>query len=86
MLREFTENATPLAARPQIREPGLVYLCPDALIVALSLFPHQPRLVPVPVARFFGVALVVQFLAASERDGDLGPPLGVEIDAQKHDG
>ena len=48
----------------------------------LSLLPHQPRLVPVPVARLFGFALVMELLAAAERDGDLGAALGVEIDAQ----
>src|ERR1700722_6661792 len=52
----------------------------------LSPIAHQPRLVTVPVAHFLGLALVVQLLAAPERDGDFRSALGVEIDAERNDG
>src|ERR1700733_12136365 len=52
----------------------------------LTPIAHQPRFVAIPVTHFFGLALVVQLLAAPERDGDLGPAFGVEIDAERNDG
>src|SRR4051812_8726557 len=51
----------------------------------LSLIPHQPSLLSLPVARAFRLPLVVQLLAARQRDLDLRPAALVEIDLERHD-
>ena len=50
---------------------------------AATLVPHQPRLVALPVALLFGLALVVQLLALGDAQFQLGDALGVEIELQR---
>jgi hypothetical protein len=51
-----------------------------------SLEPHQAAAFALPAALLFRLALVVEFLAAAERDLDLGAPLVVEEQLERHDG
>src|SRR4030081_2261356 len=51
-----------------------------------TLEPHQAAALAVPAALLFGLALVVELLAAAERDLDLGAPLGVEEYLERDDG
>src|SRR5690606_38973804 len=53
-------------------------------ITASAAVAQQPALFPVPVARLFGLALVVQLLALGEREFDLGAAAIVEIDLERH--
>jgi len=50
-----------------------------------SLVAQQPAFLAAPVALLFDLALVVQLLAAREREAQLRPAAIVEIDAQRHD-
>src|SRR6185437_7243780 len=51
-----------------------------------ALQPHQPALLAVPGPLLQRLALVVQLLAAGDRDLDLRPPSLVEIELERHDG
>src|SRR5208282_3084097 len=51
-----------------------------------SLEPHQAAAFALPAALLFRLALVVEFLAAAERDLDLGAPLVVEEHLERYDG
>ena len=53
-------------------------------IRAMSPVPQQPRLVALPVALLFGLALVMQLLALGDAQFDLGPALGIEIHLQRN--
>ncbi len=48
-------------------------------LLASPLLAHQSPLLAVPIARLFGLALVVQLLSTGERDFDFCPALLVEI-------
>src|SRR5262245_47012783 len=50
-----------------------------------ALGPQQPATLALPTALLFGLALVVQLLAARERELDLGAALGVEIELERHE-
>src|ERR1700751_4744805 len=50
-----------------------------------ALQAHQAPLLAVPAALLLGLPLVVQLLAARERDLELGPALLVEIQSERHD-
>src|SRR5712692_6057460 len=50
-----------------------------------SLFAHQPRPLALPAALLFALAFVVQFLAAGDRNLDLGATLRIEIELQRHE-
>src|SRR3984957_16402449 len=73
---------TKITSHPPGSKSGRVRRC----FSRLTPIAHQPRLVAVPVAHFLGLALVVQLLAAPERDRDLRATLGVEVDAERNDG
>src|ERR1044072_1079079 len=49
------------------------------------LLPQQPPLLALPVALLLGLALVVQLLAARQREFDLGAALLVEIELERHE-
>jgi hypothetical protein len=51
-----------------------------------SLLPQEPAALAFPTAALFGLAFVVQLLAAPERDLDLGAALGIEIELERHEG
>src|SRR3954468_17542613 len=46
---------------------------------------HQPLLLPLPIALFHRVTLVMHFLAPRQRQFDLRPPAAVEIDRQRYE-
>src|ERR1700722_6085671 len=51
-----------------------------------SFEPHQAAALALPASFLFGLALVVELLAAAERDFDLRAPLVVEEQLERHDG
>src|SRR5438105_13502040 len=51
-----------------------------------ALRAQQPPALALPGALLLGLALVMQLLAAGERDFDLGAALLVEIELERHDG
>src|SRR4030088_1330115 len=53
---------------------------------ALPLQPHQAAALALPAALLFGLALVMQLLAAPARDLELGAAFFVEEQFQRHDG
>ena len=55
-------------------------------MLRLAFFAHQSRLVSLPVALFFCLALVVNFLALGKCDFKFHPATVIEVDLQWHDG
>src|SRR3954463_8038733 len=53
------------------------------MAVTSATIAHQPALLALPVAILDCLALVVKLLAARQRQLDLGPAAGVEIDRQR---
>src|SRR6478609_7264223 len=51
--------------------------------LASAIVPHQPLLLPLPVALLDRLALVVHLLASRERQFDLGPAAAIEIKRQR---
>src|SRR5438067_903894 len=50
-----------------------------------SLLPHQSRLLTLPVALFFGFALVVEFLAARDAELAFGDAFRGEIEPERNE-
>src|SRR5262245_24136318 len=59
-----------------------IWRCPDERDSALG--PQQPPALALPTALPFGLALVVQLLAAGKRELDFGAALVVEIELERH--
>src|SRR5262245_62307116 len=59
-----------------------IWRCPDERDSALG--PQQPPALALPTALLFGLALVVQLLAAGKGELELGAALLVEIELERH--